>query len=84
MNQLKSETMASLQQIRKFRLQRSSNMRKNAYSMDDIRFRSKDVETKTNNNKQVTSPCKVMLEKGDLNKNESGRLRKLFSKIKRL
>nr|XP_012230076.1 PREDICTED: thyroid receptor-interacting protein 11 [Linepithema humile] len=83
MNQLKSETMASLQQIRKFRLQRSSNMRKNAYSMDDIRFRPKDTETKTHNNEKITLVDSKVIERDDLNdNNESGKLRKLFSKIK--
>lgn len=83
-NQLKSETMASLQQIRKFRLQRSAHMRKNAHSMDDLRFRSKDPEMKIYNEK-ITKDYKEMLGKNDLtnDKNESGKLRKLFSKIKK-
>lgn len=84
MIQVKSETMANLQHIRKFRLQRSANMRKNAYSMDDIRFKPKDSETKIYNNEKMTSvDSKIMLERDDLNdKNESGKLRKLFSKLK--
>lgn len=82
-DRLKSETMASLQQIRKFRLQRSPHMRKNAHSLDDLRFRSKDPEMKAHNEK-ITKDYKEMLEKNDLtnDKNESGKLRKLFSKIK--
>lgn len=45
--------------------------------MDDIRFKSKDSEMKT------SKDWKAMLEEDDLNdKNESGKLRKLFSKIK--
>lgn len=80
MNRLKSETMASLQQIRKFRLQRSSHMRKNAHSMDDLRFRAKDPESRAHDEKVKIE----MLERNDLSddKNESGKLRKLFSKIK--
>ncbi|GAB1866144.1 Trafficking protein particle complex subunit 3 [Camponotus japonicus] len=83
-DQLKSETMASLQQIRKFRLQGSSHMRKNAHSMDDLRFRSKDPEMKIYNEK-ISKDYKEMLGKNDLtnDKNESGKLRKLFSKIKK-
>lgn len=58
-------------------------MRKNAHSLDDLRFRSKDPEMKTHNEK-ITKDYKEMLEKNDLtnDKNESGKLRKLFSKIK--
>lgn len=80
MDRLKSETMASLQQIRKFRLQRSPHMRKNAHSMDDLRFRSKDPEMRAHNEK-ITTDYK---ERNDSNndKNESGKLRKLFSKVK--
>ncbi|XP_050445178.1 centrosomal protein of 128 kDa isoform X2 [Cataglyphis hispanica] len=79
-DRLKSETMASLQQIRKFRLQRSPHMRKNAHSMDDLRFRSKDPEMRRHNEK-ITTDYK---ERNDSNndKNESGKLRKLFSKVK--
>ncbi|XP_072753298.1 uncharacterized protein [Anoplolepis gracilipes] len=82
-DRLKSETMASLQQVRKFRLQRSPHIRKNAHSMDDLRFRSKDPEMRARNEK-VTINSKDMLERNDLNngKSESGKLRKLFSKVK--
>lgn len=81
-DRLKSETMTSLQQIRKFRLQRP-HMRKNAHSMDDLRFRSKDPEMRAHN-EQITIDYKEMLERNDLDndENESGKLRKLFSKIK--
>lgn len=77
--------MASLQQIRKFRLQRSPHMRKNAHSMDDLRFRSKDSETRAHDDEKVTSiDYKAILEKDELNndRSESGKLRKLFSRIK--
>ncbi|KAM0728447.1 Lebercilin [Formica fusca] len=82
-DRLKSETMASLQQIRKFRLQKSPHMRKNAHSMDDLRFRSNDPEMRAHNEK-TTMDYKEMLERNDPNndKNESGKLRKLFSKVK--
>ncbi|XP_011685716.1 PREDICTED: lebercilin isoform X1 [Wasmannia auropunctata] len=84
-DQLKSETMANLQQIRKFRLQRSSYMRKNAHSMDDLRLRSKDSETRARDDEGVTSiDYKSTLEKDELinGQGESGKLRKLFSRIK--
>ena len=83
-DQLKSETMASLQQIRKFRLQRSPHMRKNAHSMDDLRFRSKDSESTHDNEKVISINYKSILKKDELNNDqgESGKLRKLFSKIK--
>lgn len=84
-DQLKSETMASLQQIRKFRLQRSPHMRKNAHSMDDLRFRPKDLETKAHDDEKViTIDYKAVLERDELNNdpNESGKLRKFFSRIK--
>lgn len=82
-DRLKSETMTNLQQIRKFRLQKSPHMRKNAHSMDDLRFRSKEPEMRAHN-EQITIDYKEMLERNDLNddENESGKLRKLFSKIK--
>ncbi|XP_011637778.1 lebercilin-like protein isoform X2 [Pogonomyrmex barbatus] len=85
-NQLKSETMASLQQIRKFRLQRP-HMRKNSHSMDDLRFRSKDSETITHDDEKVTSvDYKTILEREESKNNfeqiESGKLRKLFNRIK--
>lgn len=83
-DQLKSETMASLQQIRKFRLQRSSHMRKNAHSMDDLRFRSKDSEMNAHGEKITSIDYKSILERDELNNDqgESGKLRKLFSRIK--
>ncbi|XP_011860521.1 PREDICTED: lebercilin-like protein isoform X2 [Vollenhovia emeryi] len=84
-DQLKSETMASLQQIRKFRLQRSPHIRKNAYSMDDLRFRPKDLETEARDDDKVTSvDYKAVLERDELNDvpSESGKLRKFF-RIKR-
>ncbi|XP_018053293.1 PREDICTED: intracellular protein transport protein USO1 [Atta colombica] len=83
-DQLKSETMASLQQIRKFRLQRSPHMRKNAHSMDDLRFRSKDSESAHDDEKVISINYKSILKKDELNNDqgESGKLRKLFSKIK--
>ncbi|XP_018350169.1 PREDICTED: intracellular protein transport protein USO1 [Trachymyrmex septentrionalis] len=83
-NQLKSETMASLQQIRKFRLQRS-HMRKNAHSMDDLRFKSKDSEMSAHDDEKVISiDYKSILKRDELNNDqgESGKLRKLFSRIK--
>ncbi|KAL6267578.1 hypothetical protein P5V15_000652 [Pogonomyrmex californicus] len=85
-NQLKSETMASLQQIRKFRLQRP-HMRKNSHSMDDLRFRSKDSETIMHDDEKVTSvDYKTILEREESKNNfeqiESGKLRKLFNRIK--
>jgi len=87
MDYLKSETMTSLQQIRKFRLQKSANIRKNAHSMDDLRFRSKDSQTRINNNEKIAAVnFKEISERNNLNheiaKNESGKLRKLFSRIK--
>lgn len=85
LDQLKSETMTNLQQIRKFRLQRSPHMRKNAHSMDDLRFRPKDSETKAHDDEKVTSiDYKAILERDELNndQSESGKLRKLFSRIK--
>lgn len=84
-NQLKSETMTSLQQIRKFRLQRSPNMRKSAHSMDDLRFRPKDPETRARDDERITSTdYKAVLERDKLNDdpNESGKLRKFFNRIK--
>lgn len=84
-HQLKSETMASLQQIRKFRLQRSPNIRKNARSMDDLRSKFKDLEKETQDNENFLSvDYKTMLERDESNndKNESSKLRKLFSRIK--
>jgi len=83
-NQLKSETMASLQQIRKFRLQRSPHMYKNAHSMDDLIVKSKDSKTRTYDEEEITSmDYKSMLERAELNNNQggSGKLRKLFSRI---
>jgi len=86
MDCLKSETMTSLQQIRKFRLQKSANIRKNAHSMDDLRFRSKDSQTRINNNEKITVNFKEISERNNLSheitKNESGKLRKLFSRMK--
>ncbi|EZA47474.1 Lebercilin-like protein [Ooceraea biroi] len=84
---LKSETMTSLQQIRKFRLQTSANIRKNAYSMDDLRFKSKDSEIKANNNENIAAiDFKTLLERNNLDnetvRTESGKLRKLFSRMK--
>ncbi|KAL0104626.1 hypothetical protein PUN28_017397 [Cardiocondyla obscurior] len=83
---LKSETMASLQQIRKFRLQRSPHIRKNAYSMDDLRFRLKDLEKTALEDEKVTSTDykEELQERDELNNdsNESGKLRKFFSRIK--
>ncbi|XP_024868905.1 lebercilin-like protein [Temnothorax curvispinosus] len=82
---LKSETMASLQQIRKFRLQRSPHMRKSAHSMDDLRFRPKDLEPRARDDDKVTSiDYKTILERDELNNepSESGKLRKFFSRIK--
>ncbi|XP_018360567.1 PREDICTED: intracellular protein transport protein USO1 [Trachymyrmex cornetzi] len=84
-DQLKSETMASLQQIRKFRLQRSPHMRKNAHSMDDLRFRSKDSEMSAHDDEKVISiDYKSILKRDELNndQDESGKLTKLFSRIK--
>ncbi|KAG5327829.1 LCA5 protein, partial [Pseudoatta argentina] len=84
-DQLKSETMASLQQIRKFRLQRSPHMRKNAHSMDDLRFRSKDSEMSAHDDEKIISiNYKSILKRDELNNDqgESGKLRKLFSRIK--
>lgn len=84
-DRLKSETMTSLQQIRKFRLQRSPHMRKNAHSMDDLRFRPKDLETRARNDEKVTSiNYKAVMERDELNNdsNKSGKLRKFFSRIK--
>jgi len=84
-DQLKSETMASLQQIRKFRLQRSPHMHKNAHSMDDLIVKSKDSETRTYDDEKVTSiDYKSILERAELNNNQSGsgKLRKLFSRMK--
>ncbi|XP_011060595.1 PREDICTED: lebercilin [Acromyrmex echinatior] len=84
-DQLKSETMASLQQIRKFRLQRSPHMHKNAHSMDDLRFRSKDSEMSAHNDEKIISiNYKSILKRDELNNDqgESGKLRKLFSRIK--
>lgn len=77
--------MANLQQIRKFRLQRSPHMRKNAHSMDDLRFRSKDLEMRVHNDEKVTLiDYTAELERDKLNNdsNESGKLRKFFSRIK--
>lgn len=87
-DQLKSETMSSLQQIRKFRLQRS-HMRKNAHSMDDLRIRFKDTEVKHVNEKDIlyqntSVDFKAALQRNSPNNDESGsgKLRKLFSRMK--
>lgn len=80
-DQLKSETMANLQQIRKFRLQRSPHMRKSAHSMDDLRFRSNDTETRAYDDEKVTLiDYNSIVERDELN--NEGKLRKLFSRIK--
>ncbi|XP_012522267.1 putative leucine-rich repeat-containing protein DDB_G0290503 [Monomorium pharaonis] len=83
-DQLKSETMANLQQIRKFRLQRSPHMRKTAHSMDDLRLRSRDLETRAHDDEKVKSTdYTAILERDELNnQNESGKLRKLFNRLK--
>lgn len=77
--------MANLQQIRKFRLQKSPHICKNAHSMDDLRFRSKDLEMRAPDDEKVTSiDYKAGLERDKLNNdsNESGKLRQFFSRIK--
>lgn len=88
MDQLKSETMASLQQIRKFRLQRSSHMHKNTHSMDDLRLRFKDIETKAHDDERIALYQNTLVDvKADRDSSnndarESGKLRKLFSRMK--
>ncbi|XP_014467514.1 PREDICTED: uncharacterized protein LOC106740714 isoform X2 [Dinoponera quadriceps] len=90
-DRLKSETMASLHQIRKFRLQKSPHMRKHAHSMSDLRLRFKDPESETHGrNEKITmyQDASVDLKstpgRNSLgnDKNESGGLRKLFNKMK--
>lgn len=86
-DQLKSETMASLNQIRKFRLsQKSPHMRKHAHSMNDLRFRFKDAEVETRDNERTyqDASARSMPRKNSFNddRNESGRLRKLFNRMK--
>lgn len=85
---LKSETMTSLQQVRRFRLQKSADIRKTAHSMDDIRCRSKDSQRRTvkdNNDKIAAADLRRMSERNSSEntaRNESGKLRKLFSRMK--
>lgn len=83
-DQLKSETMANLQQIRKFRLQKSPHMHKNAHSMDDLRFKPTDLEMRARDDENVASIDYKVLERDKLNNDpdESGKLRKFFNRIK--
>lgn len=90
-DQLKSETMTSLQQIRKFRLQKSPHMRKNTRSMDDLRLRFKDTEAlKAHEDERIalyrnaSEDLKSVAERDSPNDDiaESGKLRKLFSRMK--
>lgn len=81
--------MASLQQIQKFRLQKSPHMRKHAHSMNDLRFRFKVPEVEAYDNEKTYQDASVdfksMPQRNNISndKNESGRLRKLFSRMKR-
>ncbi|XP_032689648.1 myosin-11 isoform X2 [Odontomachus brunneus] len=89
-NQLKSETMASLHQIRKFRLQKTPHMHKHAHSMSDLRSRFKDPEIEVLDNEKVTMYQDAAVDFQSMpkrnscsnDKNESSRLRKLFNRMK--
>lgn len=82
--------MASLHQIRKFRLQKTPHMRKHAHSMNDLRFRFKDPEVEVLDNEKVTTYQDATVDFQSTpkrnscgnDKNESGRLRKLFNRMK--
>lgn len=86
-NQLKSETMANLQQVRKFRLQRSPHMHKNAYSMDDLSLKNSGM--KSHYNKELTLYRNALMDFGEMSENDSlnndnnNKLKKMVVKMRK-